>query len=109
MKRASRILAVTVALAALSGLAFASGGKDTKKGEALFKQHCASCHADGGNIVNAQKTIGKAALKAHGITDWKGIVKIMRNPGPGMTKFDTKTVPDKDAKQIAEYILKTFK
>jgi cytochrome c6 len=109
MKRASGILAATVALTALNGLAFAAGGKDMKKGEALFKQHCVSCHADGGNIINAQKPIGKKALKARGITDWKGIVKTMRNPGPGMNKFDAKTIPDKDAKQIAEYILKTFK
>jgi cytochrome c6 len=33
----------------------------------------------------------------------------MRNPGPGMTKFDEKTLPQKDAKAIAEYIHKTFK
>jgi len=26
-----------------------------------------------------------------------------------MTPFDEKTVPDKDAQKIAEYILKTFK
>lgn len=106
MKRASSILVATAALVSLGGFAFA---KDTKKGEELFKAHCASCHADGGNIINPQKTIGKEALKARGITDWKGIVKVMRNPGPGMTKFDSKAVPDKDAKLIADYILKTFK
>ena len=33
----------------------------------------------------------------------------MRNPGEGMTKFDAKTISDKDAKAIAEYVLKTFK
>jgi cytochrome c6 len=33
----------------------------------------------------------------------------MRNPGPGMNRFDAKTISDKDAKEIAEYILKTFK
>lgn len=109
MKRAARILTATVAMSALAAPAFAAGGKDAKKGEELFKQHCASCHADGGNIVNPKKTLGKEALKANGITDWKGIVKTMRNPGPGMTKFDAKAVPDKDAKKIAEYILKTFK
>lgn len=109
MKRASGLLAVTVAFIAMAGLACAAGGKGAKKGEELFKQHCMSCHADGGNIINAQKTLRKEALKANGITDWKGIVKVMRNPGPGMTKFDAKTVPDKDAKLIAEYVLKTFK
>jgi cytochrome c6 len=33
----------------------------------------------------------------------------MRAPEAGMTKFDKKTIPDKDAKAIAEYVLKTFK
>jgi cytochrome c6 len=33
----------------------------------------------------------------------------MRKPGPGMTQFDKKTVPDKEANAIAVYILKTFK
>jgi len=33
----------------------------------------------------------------------------MRSPGPGMTKFDAKTIPDKEAKAIADYILRTFK
>jgi cytochrome c6 len=33
----------------------------------------------------------------------------MRNPGPGMTKFDKKTISDKEARAIADYILKTFK
>ena len=109
MKRVSSILVATVALVSLAGFASAAKGKDSKKGEELFKQHCASCHADGGNIINAQKTLAKGTLKANGISDWKGIVKIMRNPGSGMTKFDAKAVPDKDAKMIAEYILKTFK
>lgn len=109
MKKLSGIIVTVAALTAMAGFACAAGDKATKKGEELFKQHCMSCHADGGNIINAQKTIGKEALKARGITNWKGIVKAMRNPGPGMTKFDAKAVPDKDAKLIADYILKTFK
>jgi cytochrome c6 len=33
----------------------------------------------------------------------------MRNPGPGMNAFDQKTISDAKAKDIATYILKTFK
>jgi cytochrome c6 len=33
----------------------------------------------------------------------------MRKPGPGMTPFDEKVIPDKTAEAIAEYIAKTFK
>jgi len=78
-------------------------------GEALFKKHCAVCHPDGGNIVKPTHTLQKKNLEQHGIKNWKGIVKNMRTPGPGMTPFDAKTISDKDAKAIAEYILKTFK
>ncbi len=37
------------------------------------------------------------------------IIGKMRNPGPGMTQFDAKTISDEEARAIADYILKTFK
>ena len=86
--------------------------KETAKGnsgEALFRQHCSACHPDGGNIVNAQKTLHKKELSANKIKKPGDIVTKMRHPGPGMTAFDKKTVTDADAKKIADYILKTFK
>ena len=95
------LAAVTMTLAAST--AFAASGEE------LFKQHCAACHPDGGNIIKPQKTLHKSALAKDGIKDWKGIVKSMRSPGDGMSKFDAKTISDKDAKAIAEYVLKTFK
>lgn len=78
------------------------------KGEALFKQHCAACHLDGGNAINPQKTLHQKDREANGVKAASDIVDKMRNPGPGMTKFDEKTIPDKDAKEIAEYVLKAF-
>jgi cytochrome c6 len=81
---------------------------DGKKGDALFKEHCALCHPDGGNIVNPKKTLHRKDLDASNIKSKDDIVKIMRKPGPGMTTFDPKIISDKDAKEIAEYILKTF-
>lgn len=80
-----------------------------KSGEALFKQHCAPCHVDGGNIVNPKKTLHKKDRQANHVKSAEDIVKIMRNPGPGMTKFDEQTIPNGEAKTLAEYILKTFK
>jgi mono/diheme cytochrome c family protein len=78
-------------------------------GEALFKQHCAVCHPDGGNIVKPGYTLHKKDLAARNIVKPEDIVHTMRNPGEGMTKFDAATVSDKDATAIAEYILATFK
>ena len=90
-------------------LAFASSSAIAATGEALFKQHCAACHPDGGNIVNPKKTLHKKDLEQQGIKNREDVVKYMRKPGPGMPAFDAKTIADKDAKAIAEYILKTLK
>jgi cytochrome c6 len=67
------------------------------------------CHPDGGNIINPKKSLREKSLQAGNIRSAEDIVKAMRKPGPGMTKFDAKTIPDKEAKEIGEYILKTFK
>ena len=83
--------------------------REGSSGEVEFKQHCAVCHPDGGNIINPQKTLHRKNLKASNIKTPEDIIAKMRNPGPGMTKFDEKTIPDEEARKIAEYILETFK
>ena len=77
-------------------------------GEALFAQHCAACHANGGNTINPKKTLHRDVREANGIKTADDIIGKMRNPGPGMTKFDEKTIPAKDAKAIADYVVNTF-
>lgn len=99
---------VSVVMCAGAGLC------DTKKGEKIngqkeFEEHCAACHPNGGNIVNPKMTLSRKTLEANGVKGVKGIVAKMRNPGPGMTKFDEKTVSNKEARAIAGYILKAFK
>ncbi len=87
---------------------FAKEDATKNKGASLFKENCSPCHADGGNIINPKKTLHKKDREANNILKPADIVSKMRNPGPGMTKFDKKTISDKDAKAIAEYIIKTF-
>lgn len=82
---------------------------EAKSGEALYKQHCAVCHPGGGNTVKPERPIDNKALAARNITKPEDIVKVMRNPGPGMNKFDEATVPESDAMAIAQYTLDTFK
>jgi len=79
------------------------------KGEAEFKKHCAACHADGGNIMNPTKTLSKSDREKSGIKTVKDLIKVMRKPTGQMIAFDKKTLPDKEAKLIAEYIIKKFK
>jgi cytochrome c6 len=78
-------------------------------GETLFKQHCSVCHVDGGNLISPQKTLHKKDREANNIKTVGAIVTTIRKPGPGMTTFSEKTISEKEAKEIAEYILKTFK
>ena len=90
-------------------LSFSMVGAEENIGEDLFDQHCVVCHPRGGNIMNPQKTLHSGDLAANKITKPEDIVAIMRNPGPGMPKFDSEKIPDNFAKELAEYILKTFK
>jgi cytochrome c6 len=100
---------VFITLIFLCSLAVAGYAKDKgSTGEELFKAHCTACHPDGSNIVNPKKTLHKKDREANNIKKPEDIVKIMRHPGPGMTAFDKATIPDTDAKKIAEHILKTF-
>lgn len=103
----SALAAFAVAAFAASGLA--GDAPKGKTGEDLFKEHCAVCHPDGGNIVNPKKTLHKADREANGLKKASDIVKVMRKPGPGMSEFNAETLPDKEAKKIADYIIKTFK
>lgn len=77
-------------------------------GETLFTANCKVCHPDGGNIINPAKTLHKKDRMANNVKTESDIVNKMRNPGPGMTKFDEKTISDKDAHTIAAYVIKTF-
>lgn len=102
------VLLLSVCFSAADGLC------DTGKGEKIsgkneFNKHCAVCHPDGGNTINVNKPLHKKELRANGVKSAKDIIAKMRNPGPGMTKFDERIISNKEAKAIAEYILKTFK
>ena len=107
MKKTFILLSLFAFAVLVSGTIGAASGEGSN-GEALFKQHCSACHPDGGNIVNPQKTLHKKDRQANGVKTGSDIVNKMRNPGPGMTQFDKKTISDKDAAAIAGYILKTF-
>ncbi|HSE14524.1 MAG TPA: c-type cytochrome [Candidatus Deferrimicrobium sp.] len=102
------VLAVCVCLA-VPAVGLSAAEKSEPKGAKLFQQHCAACHPAGGNIIKPAMTLHKKDLESHGIRTADAIVGKMRNPGPGMTRFDAKTISDKDAKEIAEYVQKTFK
>jgi cytochrome c6 len=98
MKKGIILATLMLSTALLASAASAA----TAGGEAIFKAKCASCHPDGGNIINPKETL-------KGIKDPKKIVSKIRKGGGGMTAFDVKTISDADAKVLADYIIKTFK
>lgn len=105
-----KIIVVTFALATTALWAFSPAGNAhaAANGAQLFQQRCSACHPGGGNIINPKATLHKANREANKVNTVEAIVGKMRNPGPGMSKFDSKVLPDSDAKAIAEYVLKTF-
>ncbi len=98
MKKSIIIATVAVSVSLMSVAAFAA----ETGGEAIFKAKCASCHPDGGNIINPKSTL-------KGIKDAKKITNKIRKGGGGMPAFDAKAISDADAKLLAGYIIKTFK
>lgn len=98
MKKIALLTAAALTLTAFTGVALAK----ENKGETLFKEHCASCHPDGGNIIKPHETL-------KGIKDPKKVTKQIRKGGGGMPAFDKKTISDADAKAIGDYVVKTFK
>ena len=105
MKRIALVtlMSTTVALAVTNGMAVQQSGEDK------FKEHCTACHVDGGNIIRPEKTLSRTDREKHGIKTADDIVRLMRNPGEGMSLFDSSAIPDKEAKEIADYIISTFK
>ena len=85
------------------------GASKASKGEKLFMKHCSKCHPNGGNVVTVTKTLNPKDREANNVKTEEDIIKLMRNPGPGMVKFGKDVISEKDAKSIADYIMKTFK
>tara|TARA_Y100001968_G_scaffold144033_1_gene131543 strand:- start:148 stop:435 length:288 start_codon:yes stop_codon:yes gene_type:complete len=51
---------------------------DIDSGKDLFKNHCAGCHVNGGNIIRRSKNLKMSSLKRNGIDHPEAIAKIAR-------------------------------
>lgn len=105
------VAAVSVlSMSVIAAPAFCEAKKaDKVDGKAKFEQMCAACHPKGGNVMKPEKSLGKKSLASRGIKTEKDVVAKIRKPGPGMTAFDAKTLPENEANAVAKYILATFK
>ena len=105
MKTLAALCAVVLALTCMAKTILAA----PSAGALAFEANCSECHPGGRNIVNQAKDLRVMTLKANGINTAQDILAKVRKPGPGMTRFDPKDLSDKEALEIAEYILATFK
>ena len=80
-----------------------------QSGAVNFKKHCESCHPYGGNALRPIKNLSRTVRERNGIKTANDIVKLMRKPGEDMPAFNEKKLSEKDARNIAEYVVKTFK
>ncbi len=101
-------LFVPMALIVLVSCIRNGGNTRISPGEEAFMTHCSVCHVKGGNVITPAKTLYKKDLAKSNILTTTDIVATIRNPGPGMRKFDETTIPDKTADAIAEYVLNAF-
>lgn len=109
MKKAGISGSIMVMVFCCAAVACGQNPEVVSGGEGLFKQYCQACHPNGKNIINPAKTLYAQDLKKNNRETPEAIVQIIRKAPAGMTSFDDKALPDKDAEAIARYILQTFK
>ena len=64
------------ALLLIAALVLLQGQPAWADGSALFQQHCAGCHVNGGNIIRRGKTLKLAALERAGVASPEAIAAI---------------------------------
>jgi cytochrome c6 len=94
----------------LLGLAIFSFGfnrpalADAAAGGAVFNANCASCHAGGRNLVQANKSLSKADLEKYGMNSVEAIVNQVTNGKNAMPAFKGR-LKDSQIQDVAEYVL----
>ncbi len=73
-------------------------------GESLFKNSCAGCHINGGNIVRRSKNLKISSLKRNGIDNPEAIAKIARQ-GIGIMGGYEDDLGDNGDQIVANWVL----
>ena len=102
MKRIVSVLLVGIAIftLAFSSPAFA----DTASGKKIFSANCASCHAGGKNLVQANKTLKKDALVKYGMYSAEAIITQVTNGKNAMPAFKGRLKPAQ-IEDVTAYVL----
>ncbi len=73
-------------------------------GKNLFKNNCAGCHINGGNIIRRSKNLKISSLKRNGIDNQEAIAKIARQ-GIGIMSGYKDNLGDNGDQIVANWIL----
>ncbi|MBW4617095.1 MAG: c-type cytochrome [Desmonostoc vinosum HA7617-LM4] len=95
------LLGITIFTFAFSSPALAG---DSVSGAKVFSANCASCHAGGKNLVQAQKTLKKDALEKYGMNSAEAIIAQVTKGKNAMPAFQGRLKPSQ-IEDVAAYVL----
>ncbi|KYC35932.1 cytochrome C6 [Scytonema hofmannii PCC 7110] len=95
------LLAIAIFTFAFNRPALAS---DTVKGAKIFNANCASCHAGGKNLVQAQKSLKKDALDKYEMNSPDAIIAQVTKGKNAMPAFKGRLKPE-EIEDVAAYVL----
>lgn len=93
--------AIVLGILSLTSPAIAA---DLANGAKVFSANCAACHAGGGNVVNAARTLKKADLEAAGMASIEAIQTQIINGKGAMPSFQGRLTTEQIA-DVAAYVL----
>ncbi len=100
-KLISALLMIAVAVLSFVPNAFAA---DSANGAKVFSANCASCHAGGKNLVQADKNLKKATLEQFKMYNAEAIISQVTNGKNAMPSFKGRLKPEQIA-DVAAYVL----
>ncbi|MDP5337412.1 MAG: c-type cytochrome [Nodularia sp. (in: cyanobacteria)] len=95
------LLGITIFTFAFSSPALAA---DTVSGAKIFSGNCASCHAGGKNLVQANKSLKKGDLEKYGMYSAEAIISQVTNGKNAMPAFKGRLKANQ-IEDVAAYVL----
>ncbi|TBR59565.1 c-type cytochrome [Mastigocladus laminosus UU774] len=95
------LLGITIFTFAFNRPALAA---DAANGAKVFSANCASCHAGGKNLVQANKSLKKSDLEKYGMNSAEAIIAQVTNGKNAMPAFKARLKPEQ-IENVAAYVL----
>ena len=104
----NKIIVSFATLALFGAMSAVQAAPDAAAGAKLFSSNCGMCHANGGNIANAEKTLKKDSLEKSKMLSAAAIVAQVTKGSGGMPGFDKKLTAA-EIENVAAYVLEQAK